>query len=48
MIVDDEAPVVSLTALMLERHGYEVLVAHNGKEALHLFEVWPDLAARRM
>src|SRR4051812_37170126 len=43
MIVDDEAPVVSLTAMMLERHGYQVIAAHNGKEALHLFEVWPDL-----
>jgi CheY-like chemotaxis protein len=43
LIVDDEAAVVSLAALMLERYGYEVMTAPSGAEALHLFEVWPDL-----
>ena len=43
LIVDDEIAVLSLTTLMLERYGYEVLAAASAKEALHLFEVWPDI-----
>src|SRR3954471_10762110 len=43
LIIDDEVTVVSLTAMMLERYGYEVIVSPSATEALHLFEVWPDL-----
>jgi two-component system cell cycle sensor histidine kinase/response regulator CckA len=43
LIVDDELAVLSLTALMLDRYGYNVIAAHNAKEALHLFKVWPDI-----
>jgi len=43
LVVDDEIAVLSLTTLMLERYGYEVLAAASAKEALHLFEVWPDI-----
>src|SRR5207248_3037027 len=28
---------------MLTRNGYTVITAASGKEALHLFEVWPDI-----
>jgi CheY-like chemotaxis protein len=34
--------VLSLTQLMLARYGYSVLTAASGREALHLFEVWPE------
>jgi two-component system cell cycle sensor histidine kinase/response regulator CckA len=43
LVVDDEIAVLSLTTMMLTRYGYTVLTAASGKEALHLFEVWPDL-----
>jgi CheY-like chemotaxis protein len=43
LIVDDELAVLSLTARMLDRYGYAPITAHSGKEALHLFEVWPDI-----
>jgi len=42
LVVDDEIAVLSLTQLMLARYGYSVLTAASGREALHLFEVWPD------
>ena len=42
LVVDDEIAVLSLTQLMLERYGYSVLTAASGREALHLFEVWPE------
>ena len=43
LVVDDEIVVLSLTSAMLRRYGYEVLTAASGTEALHLFDVWPDL-----
>lgn len=43
LVVDDELAVLSLTARMLERYGYSVITAHSGKEALHLFQVWPGI-----
>jgi two-component system cell cycle sensor histidine kinase/response regulator CckA len=43
LIVDDELAVLSLVATMLSRHGYGVITATSAEEALHLFEVWPDL-----
>ena len=43
LVVDDEIAVLSLTTMMLTRYGYTVITAASGKEALHLFEVWPDL-----
>jgi CheY-like chemotaxis protein len=43
LVVDDELAVLSLTSMMLRRYGYEVLTAASGTEALHLFDVWPDL-----
>ena len=44
LVVDDEIAVLSLTNMMLTRYGYTVITAASAKEALHLFEVWPDLA----
>src|SRR5947209_9536297 len=35
--------VLSLSKMMLERHGYQVITASGPKEALHLFEVWPQI-----
>jgi len=43
LVVDDEIAVLSLTSMMLSRYGYVVITAASAKEALHLFEVWPDL-----
>jgi two-component system, cell cycle sensor histidine kinase and response regulator CckA len=43
LVVDDEIAVLSLTTMMLTRYGYTVITAASGREALHLFEVWPDL-----
>jgi len=38
LLVDDEALVVSVTARMLGRLGYEVVVASSGAEALEIYE----------
>ena len=43
LVVDDEFTILSLTQMILARAGYGVLVAASGKEALRLFEVWPDM-----
>jgi two-component system cell cycle sensor histidine kinase/response regulator CckA len=43
LVVDDEIAVLSLTTMMLTRYGYSVITAASAQEALHLFEVWPDL-----
>ena len=43
LVVDDEITVLSLAHTMLERHGYNVIDASSAVEALHLFEVWPEL-----
>jgi two-component system, cell cycle sensor histidine kinase and response regulator CckA len=37
LIVDDEVAIVSATREMLEKHGYKVEVAGNGREALAIF-----------
>lgn len=39
LIVDDEEAVLKALAGALKDEGFEVIVAHNGKEALRLFEV---------
>ena len=44
LVIDDEIAVLSLTNMMLTRYGYTVITAASAKEALHLFEVWPDLS----
>jgi len=43
VVVDDELFVVSVAHDILTRHGYRVLRASSGPEALHLFKSWPDL-----
>ncbi|MEJ5358365.1 MAG: ATP-binding protein [Desulfobacterales bacterium] len=37
LLVDDEAEVLEVTACMLERIGYEVLRAKNGRQAVEIF-----------
>lgn len=37
LVVDDEPAVCHVTGQMLELHGYSVLYAENGEEALRLF-----------
>ncbi|WP_239027616.1 PAS domain-containing sensor histidine kinase [Geomonas diazotrophica] len=37
LLVEDEETVRNMTRLLLERHGYRVLTACNGQEALELF-----------
>ena len=43
LVVDDELTILSMTQRILAHHGYGVLVAASGKEALRLFELWPDI-----
>jgi two-component system, cell cycle sensor histidine kinase and response regulator CckA len=43
LVVDDEIAVLSLTQSMLARYGYTAITAQSAHEAMHLFEVWPDL-----
>ena len=38
LLVEDEEPVRTLTKLILERAGYEVMAAATGEEALEIFE----------
>ena len=38
LLVDDEEPIVELGKRILERSGYTVLIAANGKDALSLYE----------
>jgi CheY-like chemotaxis protein len=38
LVVDDEAPIRHTAKRVLERHGYEVLLAENGDEALRTFQ----------
>jgi PAS domain S-box-containing protein len=37
LVVDDEATIRDVTQKILARHGYRVLLAANGAEAMHLF-----------
>ena len=43
LVVDDELFIVTMAHDILTRHGYRVLGASSGPEALHLFLSWPDL-----
>lgn len=44
LIVDDEPDVLMLTSLRLEKHGYEILTAVDGKDAFDsIREEKPDL-----
>jgi len=36
LVVDDEAVILSLVKMILEKHGYKVATARNGKKALEL------------
>lgn len=38
LVVDDEKQIAKLVALCLERGRYEVIVAHDGEEALRMIE----------
>ncbi len=42
LVIDDERTVRQTCRAMLERAGYEVMVAENGKEGLDLFEAFLD------
>jgi two-component system alkaline phosphatase synthesis response regulator PhoP len=43
LIVDDEKDILELLKYNLEKEGYHVLTAHNGKEALRSVKQHPDL-----
>jgi two-component system alkaline phosphatase synthesis response regulator PhoP len=43
LIVDDERDILELLKYNLEKEGYRVLTAHNGKEALRFVKQHPDL-----
>ena len=44
LVVDDEKDIVDLISFNLQKEGYEVLIAHNGEEALELLKhTRPDL-----
>ena len=38
LVVDDEVKIVDIIQAYLEKNGYDVRVAYNGKEALEIFE----------
>ena len=38
LVVDDEVKIVDIIKAYLEKNGYDVRVAYNGKEALEIFE----------
>jgi signal transduction histidine kinase/CheY-like chemotaxis protein len=41
LIIDDEATILEIGQAILERHGYNVLVARNGEEGLSLYSKFP-------
>ena len=44
LVVDDEHPIADILKFNLQKEGYQVVVAHNGEEALELFRrEQPDL-----
>ena len=43
LVVGDELTFLSLTTMMLDRYGYHVIAAASATEALHLFEVRPNM-----
>ncbi len=43
LIVDDEEDIIQLLDYNLKREGYETLISYNGKEALELADLKPDL-----
>lgn len=43
LVVEDDAGVRSLTRIMLEKLGYDVLTAHDGMEAIEIFEAYTHL-----
>lgn len=42
LVVDDEPAVCHVTGQMLEMHGYRVLYAENGEQALNVFDAHSD------
>lgn len=42
LVVDDEEMILSLTAKILERQGYEVVMAFSGEEGLRFCSEQPD------
>jgi len=42
LVVDDEAPIRTLLQQMLRRHGFEVVLAADGVEALQIFQLRPE------
>lgn len=42
LVVDDNPAVCHVTGQMLEFHGYQVLYAENGEQALSLFDEYDD------
>ena len=45
LIVDDDVDIVRIISAMLEGHGWQVLAAHGGEEALRIIrDERPDLA----
>ena len=44
LVVDDDNNICELLRLYLEKEGYEVTIAHNGADAVKLFqEISPNL-----
>lgn len=41
LCVDDDATILDVTRLALERRGYRVLTVNNGGAALEAFSAWP-------
>jgi nitrogen-specific signal transduction histidine kinase/ActR/RegA family two-component response regulator len=42
LLVDDEKIITDVTAAMITRLGYQILIAHNGEEAVEIYQANPN------
>jgi two-component system cell cycle sensor histidine kinase/response regulator CckA len=45
LVVDDEESVRNIAKMMLERHGFKVITARDGREGIKVFEAYADQVA---
>jgi PAS domain S-box-containing protein len=45
LVVDDEPAVLAVSQRTLEQHGYQVLLAEDGQQAIHMLRTHPEIVA---